>query len=58
MKENKNTVQTTEIAAFQTMEDFKNSLIIVSVVVNLAILTAWLLAQASEVYAAQLISLL
>ena len=42
---------------YQTLDDFKASLLIVSVVVNLTVLTAWLLAQSSDVYAAQLMSL-
>ena len=43
---------------YQTLEDFKASLLIVSVVVNLTVLVAWLLAQSSDVYAAQLFMLI
>lgn len=49
---------TTETVTYQTANDFKNSILIVSVLVNLFILTTWLVVQASPYYAAQLVSYL
>ena len=41
-----------------TVADLKNSVLIVSVLVNLFVLTAWLVAKTSPVYAAQLVGIL
>jgi hypothetical protein len=43
---------------FQTNEDFKMALIIVSVAVNVIVLTTWLVAQVSADHAAQLTTLI
>lgn len=59
MKKKTNTTQSvTANAITQTNEDFKMSLIIVSVAVNVVVLTAWLVAQVSADHAAQLTSLI
>jgi len=42
----------------QTNADLKNALLIVSVLLNVTVLIAWLLAQTSSQYATQLIGLL
>lgn len=42
----------------QTNEDFKASILIVSVAVNMFVFTAWLVAQVSAEYAAQLVTLI
>ena len=41
-----------------TQSDFKNAMLIVSLLVNLFVLTTWLVAKASSEYAAQLVTLL
>ena len=60
MKKKTNTTNQTVSAnaVLQTNEDFKMSLIIVSVAVNVVVLTAWLVAQVSADHAAQLTSLI
>ncbi len=42
----------------KTNEDFKHAVLVVSIVANVFVLTAWLVAQASSEYAAQLSSLI
>ena len=54
----KNNTNTANITLAQTNEDFKMSLIIVSVGVNLFVLTSWMVAQLSTEYAAQLATLI
>jgi len=60
MKKKTNTTNQTVSAnaVLQTNEDFKMSLIIVSVAVNVIVLTTWLVAQVSADHAAQLTSLI
>ncbi len=54
----KNKTNTTAVTLAQTNEDFKTSLIIVSVGANLFVLTTWMVAQLSSDYAAQLATLI
>ncbi len=54
----KNKTNTPAVTLVQTNEDFKMSLIIVSVGVNLFVLTTWMVAQLSSDYAAQLATLI
>lgn len=42
----------------QTHDDFKTAVVIVSVVANVFVLTAWLVAQTSAEYASQLASII
>ena len=58
MKDKTNTTNINSEIARLSLDDFKNSLIIVSVLANLVVLTAWMSAQLSSAHAAQLISLL
>ncbi len=53
---NKINIQTRQIMDI-TQADFKNATLLVSLLVNLFVLTTWLVAKASSVYAAQLIQL-
>jgi hypothetical protein len=57
-KTNTHTESATANAIVQTNEDFKMSLIIVSVAVNVFVLTTWLVAQVSADHAAQLTTLI
>lgn len=58
MKKKTNAIATQSAALMQTNDDFKTALVIVSVGVNVAVLTAWLVAQMSSEYASQLSSLI
>ena len=58
MKANKNTQVEAEAVVYQTVNDFKNSILIVSVLVNLFILTTWLVIQASPTYGLVLVNYL
>ena len=57
-KTNTTTQSVSANAILQTNEDFKMSLIIVSVAVNVIVLTTWLVAQVSAVHAVQLSTLI
>jgi hypothetical protein len=60
MSTNTHTIKPTlaAVATAQTNQDFKNALLIVSVVANLFVLTAWMVAQLSAEYAGQLANLI
>lgn len=59
MMKNTNTpINSQAIALAKTHEDFKNSVFIVSVVVNLVVLIAWLLVKVDGSYGSQLSALL
>lgn len=58
MKKKTNIQALQAAAVLQTNEDFKTALIVVSVAVNLFVLTTWLVAQLSSEYASQLSTLI
>jgi hypothetical protein len=59
MKHKTHTQESEEaVAVFQTGEDFRNALLVISLVVNLFVLVSWLVVETTDRYDAAVVSLL